>query len=86
MPYARGSKLSVVNSDVVDLENPLPSEGSQFPCVPAIEFLADIYEARGDKDGMSKAIQLYKSLADEHDVIRKKYWEHRMKEASQSTT
>lgn len=43
--------------DVVDLEDPLPSPGAQLPCVAAIEFLADIYEANGGDDLM-KAIEV----------------------------
>ncbi|KAF8137413.1 hypothetical protein EV363DRAFT_1428312 [Boletus edulis] len=69
--------------DVVDLENPLPSPGAQLPCVAAIEFLADIYETTGGDDLM-KAIELWKSLAHEHDTMRKKYWEYRIKEALQN--
>ncbi|KAG6857972.1 hypothetical protein C0995_003655, partial [Termitomyces sp. Mi166 len=44
--------------DVVDLENPV-----------AIEFLADIHEKEGR---ILQATELWKSLADEHDTIRKK--------------
>ncbi|KAG9313486.1 hypothetical protein JVU11DRAFT_5811 [Chiua virens] len=58
--------------DVVDLEDPLPSPGAQLPCVAAIEFVADIYEADGGDDLM-KAIELWRSLAHEHDTMRKKY-------------
>lgn len=43
--------------DVIDLEDPLPSPGAQLPCVAAIEFLADIYEATGGDDLM-KAIEV----------------------------
>lgn len=46
-----------VPGDVVDLEDPLPSPGAQLPCVAAIEFLADIYEANGGDDLM-KAIEV----------------------------
>lgn len=82
--------------DVVDLEDPLPSSGAQLPCVAAIEFLADIYEANGG-DNLMKAtevrqhsvfplvvspganlvyllrVKLWRSLAHEHDTMRKKY-------------
>jgi hypothetical protein len=43
--------------DVVDLEDPLPSPGAQLPCIAAIEFLADIYEADGGDD-LTKAIEV----------------------------
>jgi len=69
--------------EIVDLENPAPSKGSQLPCVAAIEFLADIYEMEGGND-IPKAIELWKSLANEHDTIRKKYWEFRIKDAPQT--
>jgi len=66
--------------DVRDLDNPLPSRGAELPCAAAIEFLADVYEAAGG-DEVQKAVPLWKSLANEHDTIRKKYWEHRISEA-----
>ncbi|TFY80084.1 hypothetical protein EWM64_g3931 [Hericium alpestre] len=80
-PYTRKSASG--QEDVVDLEDPLPSKDAELPAPAAIEFLADIYEAEG-KDGLSSATELWKSLANEHDTIRKKYWEYRIKEASQN--
>jgi len=67
-------------AEVIDLENPLPSKLAQLPCVAAIEFLADVHEAAGG-DSIMKATELWKLLADEHDTIRKKYWEYRIREA-----
>ncbi|ESK86396.1 farnesyltransferase geranylgeranyltransferase type i alpha subunit [Moniliophthora roreri MCA 2997] len=67
-------------ADLVDLENPPPSKGAALPCPQAIEFLADIYEAEGG-DSTLKATELWKSLGNEHDTIRKRYWEHRIREA-----
>ncbi|KAI0049176.1 protein prenylyltransferase [Auriscalpium vulgare] len=90
LPYstqADFTKLYVVSSialneeSVVDLENPRPSKGAQLPSAAAIEFLADVYEAEGES-GLSKAVELWRSLADEHDTIRKKYWEYRIREAT----
>ncbi|THV01866.1 protein prenylyltransferase [Dendrothele bispora CBS 962.96] len=66
-------------SDLVDLENPPPSRGAQLPCPAAIEFLADVYEKEGG-DNVLKATELWKSLGSEHDTIRKRYWEFRVKE------
>ncbi|EIM88998.1 protein prenylyltransferase [Stereum hirsutum FP-91666 SS1] len=83
-PYTSASPPSN-DDDVVDLENPLPSKGAQLPCPAAIEFLADAYEAEG-AGGLSKSVELWKSLANEHDKIRKKYWEYRIKEASTNIT
>ena len=42
---------------VLDLENPPPSQGAQLPCPAAIEFKADIHEARG-KEGISEAVKV----------------------------
>jgi len=60
--------------DYVDLENPKPSKNSKLPCALAVEFLADIYIEEGEK---AQAAELFRSLAKEHDITRKKYWEHR---------
>ncbi|KAF9239776.1 hypothetical protein BU15DRAFT_87803 [Melanogaster broomeanus] len=73
----------VLSEDVVDLENPLPSPVAQLPCVAAVEFMADIYESKGGDDIM-KATELWKSLAHQHDTMRRKYWEYRIKEALQN--
>ncbi|KXN92160.1 Protein farnesyltransferase/geranylgeranyltransferase type-1 subunit alpha [Leucoagaricus sp. SymC.cos] len=73
-------------ADIVDLENPPPMKGAELPCVYAIEFLADIYEQAGDKDNILKAVELWKLLANEHDTIRRKYWDHRIREALTSKT
>ncbi|KAF9078821.1 hypothetical protein BDP27DRAFT_1441192 [Rhodocollybia butyracea] len=66
-------------ADLVDLENPPPSKSAHLPCASAIEFLADIYEAEGG-NSMLKATELWKSLGNEHDISRKKYWEYRIRE------
>ena len=42
---------------VLDLENPPPSEGAQLPCSAAIEFMADVHEARG-KEGITEAVEV----------------------------
>jgi len=49
--------LSEEAAEVIDLENPLPSKGSQLPCPAAIEFLADIYETEGG-NSLVKAIEV----------------------------
>jgi len=82
-PYS-ASRSSGDTTELIDLENPLPSKGSQLPCPAAIEFLADIYEGEGG-NSLPKAIELWKSLANEHDTIRKKYWEYRIRDGIQST-
>ncbi|TRM63637.1 hypothetical protein BD626DRAFT_431490 [Schizophyllum amplum] len=65
--------------DVVDLDNPPPDANADLPCPMAIEFMADVYEAEGG-ESTPKAVELWKSLAEEHDAIRRKYWEFRCQE------
>ncbi|KAJ6612684.1 protein prenylyltransferase [Mycena sp. CBHHK59/15] len=72
--------LPTTPTDIVDLETPPPGKGADLPCAAAVEFLADIYEEAGG-ESIDKAVELWKSLADEHDTIRKKYWEYRIREA-----
>jgi len=79
-PYT-GTTPDSSTTDLVDLENPPPPRSAQLPCPAAIEFLADIREKEGGKDKVLQAIALWRSLADEHDTIRKKYWEYRIREA-----
>ncbi|KAH7886877.1 hypothetical protein F5I97DRAFT_1936482 [Phlebopus sp. FC_14] len=84
-PYAvsRPTQQDKSTEEIVDLENPLPAPGSQLPCVAAIEFMADVYESSAG-EALTKAVELWKSLAYEHDTMRKKYWEHRIKEVWQN--
>ena len=44
LPYTKPEESP---ESIVDLDNPLPSKGAQFPAVPAVEFLADIRESQG---------------------------------------
>ncbi|KAF8190430.1 hypothetical protein K438DRAFT_1971290 [Mycena galopus ATCC 62051] len=67
--------------DIVDVENPPPGKGAELPCVAAVEFLADVYEEEAQSESIDKAVKLWKSLAEEHDTIRKKYWEYRIQQA-----
>ncbi|KAF7344501.1 hypothetical protein MSAN_01932000 [Mycena sanguinolenta] len=67
--------------DIVDVENPPPGKGAELPCVAAIEFQADIYEEEAQSESIEEAVRLWKSLAEEHDTIRKKYWEYRIQQA-----
>lgn len=53
---------------VLDLENPPPSEGAQLPCPAAIEFMADIHEARG-KEGITEAVTVRPFLMFVHTVV-----------------
>jgi protein farnesyltransferase/geranylgeranyltransferase type-1 subunit alpha len=66
MPYSKQAAfveqyaVDAVDVDadrVLDLENPPPSEGAQLPCPAAIEFMADVHEARG-KEGTSEAVKV----------------------------
>jgi hypothetical protein len=66
MPYATQAafaELYVVDAvdagidDVLDLENPPPSRGAELPCPAALEFMADVHEAKG-KEGVSEAVKV----------------------------
>ena len=59
-PFVRQYIVDTVEprgDDILDLENPPPSEGAELPCAAAIEFMADVHEASG-KDGISKAVEV----------------------------
>lgn len=59
-PFVRLYIVDTVESggnDILDLENPPPSEGAELPCAVAIEFMADVHEASG-KEGVSKAVEV----------------------------
>ncbi|KAJ7037926.1 hypothetical protein C8F04DRAFT_385393 [Mycena alexandri] len=81
-PFIRPYTVSLPDpvDDGIDLENPGPGRGAELPCAAAVEFLADVYEEEG-KASVSKAVELWKSLAEEHDTMRKKYWEYRIQQA-----
>lgn len=55
---AAAEAWAATGGDIVDVENPPPSEGAELPCVAAIEFLADIYEREKSRDGALKAIEV----------------------------
>ncbi|KAF9009994.1 hypothetical protein BDQ17DRAFT_1520433 [Cyathus striatus] len=76
---------STDRTEIVDLELPPPDKGAELPCAQAIEFLADIYEQECTREAALKATELWRSLANEHDTIRKKYWEHRIRDALEAT-
>jgi protein farnesyltransferase/geranylgeranyltransferase type-1 subunit alpha len=46
------------NRDIVDLENPPPTEEAELPVPAAIEFMADIWEKEGTKEGLDKASEV----------------------------
>jgi len=46
-PYTKPTDPTA--TEVVDLDNPPPSKQAELPCVPAIEFLADVYESSDEK-------------------------------------
>ncbi len=58
--------------EVIDLENPGPSPDAVLPCVAAMDFLAEA-KAREGGEGTANAIKIWKTLADKHDIMRKKY-------------
>ncbi|CDO70989.1 hypothetical protein BN946_scf184830.g21 [Trametes cinnabarina] len=83
LPYT-ASQPPAPGAEVVDLDNPLPSEKAELPCVAALEFMADVYEKQGG-DSTVKAVELWKNLANDLDVMRKKYWEYRIRESLQTS-
>ena len=59
------------DEDVVDLDNPKPGLDADLPCVAAMDFMAEAYAQQGG-EGVKKAVDLWKLLANEHDTMRKK--------------
>jgi len=63
-PYtlASGSAADAEKREIVDLDNPPPAAEAELPCVQALEFLADIYEAQGtgqrEKEKTEKAVEV----------------------------
>ncbi|KAF9522236.1 hypothetical protein CPB83DRAFT_864730 [Crepidotus variabilis] len=82
-PYT-SSKESISRDNIVDLDNPRPGEGAELPCSEALEFMADVHEAKTTEEGVNSAVEIWKNLATEHDTMRKKYWEHRIRSAHRS--
>ncbi|KAI0701051.1 protein prenylyltransferase [Cytidiella melzeri] len=79
IPYTQPQPATRSPDEVVDLDNPKPIAEAVLPCVAALDFLAEAYVREGG-EATREAVKLWKSLADEHDTIRK-YWEYRIKEA-----
>ena len=44
--------------DIVDVDTPGPGPSALLPCPAAIEFMADMYEQSGDKEGALKASEV----------------------------
>ncbi|KAF8609311.1 farnesyltransferase [Ceratobasidium sp. AG-I] len=78
-PLAKPQSSKQPDDEVVDLDNPLPTEQSDLPVPFAIEFLGDVAEEQGEQ---AKAVEIYKSLATKFDPARKRYWEFRIKAIS----
>jgi protein farnesyltransferase/geranylgeranyltransferase type-1 subunit alpha len=55
-PLSPGSQAS--DRNIVDLESPPPAEGAELPVPAAIEFMADIWEKEGTKEGLDKASEV----------------------------
>lgn len=72
LPYTVPQPPNHVSAEeVLDLDNPKPSQDAVLPCVAAIDFLAEVY-ARDGGVATAKAVALWRLLANEHDTIRKK--------------
>ena len=73
VPFAEPyTESKAPEDDVVDLDNPKPSAEAVLPCVPALDFVAEAY-AREKGANVQKAVELWKMLANEQDIMRKKY-------------
>ncbi|KAI0338027.1 protein prenylyltransferase [Trametopsis cervina] len=81
IPYTQNQPFASAVDEVLDLDNPKPSAEAQLPCVAALDFLAEVYVREGGEK-IQQAVDIWKSLAEEHDTIRKKYWEYRIKETT----
>lgn len=57
LPYTRPRNPNGPR-DIVDLENPPPSEGADLPAVEAMEFLADILEEKGSESDVARAVEV----------------------------
>jgi protein farnesyltransferase/geranylgeranyltransferase type-1 subunit alpha len=63
-PYTLGPgpAADVEKTEIVDLDNPPPTAEAELPCVQALEFLADIFEAQGaaqrEKEKTEKAVEV----------------------------
>lgn len=44
--------------DIVDVDNPPPSEGAELPAAAAMEFAAEAYEMKGQKEDIAKAVKV----------------------------
>ncbi|KAG8865619.1 CAAX geranylgeranyltransferase alpha subunit [Serendipita sp. 405] len=75
-PLAELSEEGASAEEVLDLDNPSPSSYAALPCALAIEFLVDVCEEEGE---LNRAVELLTSLAEEHDTMRKRYWDYRAK-------
>ncbi|KAG8857107.1 CAAX geranylgeranyltransferase alpha subunit [Serendipita sp. 411] len=76
IPYTLPREEGASAEEVLDLDNPSPSSYATLPCALAMEFLVDVYEEEGE---LNRAVELLTSLAEEHDTMRKRYWDYRAK-------
>ncbi|KAG8797003.1 CAAX geranylgeranyltransferase alpha subunit [Serendipita sp. 398] len=76
IPYTLPREEGASAEEVLDLDNPSPSSYAALPCALAIEFLVDVCEEEGE---LNRAVELLTSLAEEHDTMRKRYWDYRAK-------
>lgn len=57
----------------------LDFEGDGVRSSHAIEWLSEIYAEEGTEEGKEKARRCLKALGEKWDVIRRNYWEYRVK-------
>jgi protein farnesyltransferase/geranylgeranyltransferase type-1 subunit alpha len=74
-----GGKIDFSNSD--DSETHDIACDSRQPSPYLLAALVDILEWKGNTDSLGKAIELMETLAQQHDVTRKRYWQYRIDRA-----
>lgn len=76
--YSKAKEIELQSAEKQD------TGASDTFCCPNLDsFLIDILELIGDSQAISEAISVAKGLADEHDMIRRKYWNLRISKLEQ---
>ena len=65
--------------DRIEDEGPLDYEGDGVRSSHAIDWLSIIYAEEGTAEGKEKARACLRALGNKWDIIRKNYWNYRMK-------
>ena len=63
IPYTTRGDVGSFSKSTLNLEDPPPSEGSQLPAPPALEFLAEIHEEEPKKESIEHAVVVCRSCS-----------------------